>query len=68
MRGIIDLAGGVVEDREKSGEPVPESVAGKTYSGRFHARIPGHLHRRLAIEAAEAGISLNRLVAYKLAS
>ena len=29
-------------------------------------RIPPELHRRLALEAAEAGISLNRLASEKL--
>ncbi len=29
-------------------------------------RIPPELHRRLALEAAEAGISLNRLASDKL--
>jgi len=52
----------------KNGEAVPESIADRVYSGRFQARIPRDLHRKLAIEAAEAGVSLNRLVSYKLAS
>jgi predicted HicB family RNase H-like nuclease len=29
-------------------------------------RIPPEVHRRLAIEAAEAGVSLNRLIGAKL--
>jgi predicted HicB family RNase H-like nuclease len=32
----------------------------------FLVRIPPSLHRRLALEAAEAGISLNRLASDKL--
>jgi predicted HicB family RNase H-like nuclease len=31
-------------------------------------RIPPEVHRKLAIEAAEAGISLNRLASAKLGS
>lgn len=45
---------------------MPEPVAVKRYSGKFMIRIPPELHRRLAVEAAEAGISLNRLASDKL--
>ena len=51
---------------EANGETVPEPVAVKRYSGKFMIRIPPELHRRLAVEAAEAGISLNRLASDKL--
>ena len=36
------------------------------YSGEFRVRIPPHVHRALAMEAAEQGISLNRLASAKL--
>jgi predicted HicB family RNase H-like nuclease len=35
-------------------------------SGKFMERIPPEIHRKLAIEAEEGGISLNRLVSAKL--
>ena len=50
-----------IERLEANGEAVPEPIAVKRYSGRFMVRIPPELHRRLALEAAESGISLNRL-------
>jgi predicted HicB family RNase H-like nuclease len=34
---------------------------------RFVARVPPLLHRALVMEAAEQGISINRLVSAKLA-
>lgn len=37
-------------------------------SGEFRVRIPPTLHRALAIEAAEQGVSLNRLASLKLAA
>ena len=40
----------------------------KHYSGEFRVRIPPQVHRSLAIEAAEQGVSLNRLASAKLAS
>jgi hypothetical protein len=39
----------------------------KHYSGEFRVRIPPELHRQLAIQAAEQGVSLNRLASAKLA-
>jgi predicted HicB family RNase H-like nuclease len=51
-----------------SGEPIPAPLAEKHYSGAFRVRIPPQLHRSLALEAAEQGISLNRLASAKLSS
>jgi predicted HicB family RNase H-like nuclease len=53
---------------EAAGEPIPEPLAAKHYSGQFRVRIPPNLHRSLALEAAEQGISLNRLASAKLSS
>jgi predicted HicB family RNase H-like nuclease len=55
-----------VRDLEANGELVPEPLAVRQYSGKFMVRVPPELHRRLALEAAEAGISLNRLASDKL--
>lgn len=66
--GICKLVAEVLEDMEESGERVPEPLSVKTFSGRFQVRIPPHLHRGLAVKAAEENISLNRLVGAKLAS
>ncbi len=66
LQGIRQVVADVVSDLQKSGEPVPEPLAAKKYSGRFMVRIPPELHRQLAVEAAEAGVSLNRLASDKL--
>jgi len=66
LKGIRQTVAQVAADLEKSGEPVPEPIAVKKYSGKFMVRIPPELHRRLAIEAAESGVSLNRLASDKL--
>jgi len=66
LKGIRQVVAEVIADLEANGEPVPEPIAVKPYSGRFMVRIPPELHRRLAFEAAEAGISLNRLASDKL--
>ena len=55
------------ESYRENGEPVPVAPARKQYSGQFNVRIDKSLHRRLAMEAGRAGISMNALVARKLA-
>ncbi len=66
LRGIRKVVADVVADMQSSGECVPEPIAGKRYSGKFMVRVPTDVHRRLAAEAAEAGVSLNRLASAKL--
>ncbi len=68
LRGIEVLVHDVVGDMDAKGEATPVPLAHQNFSGSFTARVPKELHRRLALEAAEAGISLNRLVSLKLAS
>lgn len=67
LRGLVDLVAGVVADLEANGEPVPEPIAERRFSGRFNVRIPESLHRELALSAAQEGVSLNRLVSDRLA-
>lgn len=66
LNGIIALVGEVVEDMKVNNEPLPQPLADKRYSGKFQVRIPAAQHRSLTIQAAEQGVSLNRLVASKL--
>lgn len=67
LRGIRGVVAGVVADMKRSGEPIPEPLAVRKFSGKFMVRVPPDLHRALTLEAAEAGVSLNRLAAVKLA-
>src|SRR5690348_3514196 len=66
LQGIEALVRDVVAEMEAGGEAVPAPLADQTFSGKFMTRVPAGLHRRLALEAAEAGVSLNRLVSFKL--
>ncbi len=68
LAGIRKIVSDVIEDLRKSGEPIPPPLSEKRYSGEFRVRIPPQLHRALALEAAEQGVSLNRLASAKLAS
>ena len=67
LAGIRKVVAEVVADMEMNGEPIPEPLAEKHYSGQFKVRIPPELHRSLAMQAAEQGVSLNRLASAKLA-
>lgn len=67
LAGIRTVVDEVVDDMYSEGEPVPEPLADRQYSGRFNVRVPESLHRRLATQAAEEGVSLNRLVSDRLA-
>lgn len=66
LRGIRKLVEEVRNDMFKEGEAVPEPIALRQYSGKFMVRVPPQVHQKLAIEAAESGVSLNRLASSKL--
>lgn len=67
LSGIRGLVGEVVADMQTAAEPIPVPLAERQYSGRFMVRVPSLVHRALATEAAEQGVSINRLVSAKLA-
>ena len=66
LAGIRQLVHECIVDMLEEGEEVPEPIAVKSYSGKFMVRILPEAHRKLAIQAAESGVSLNRLVSSKL--
>ena len=66
LRGIRKIVQDVVKDMHNEGETVPEPISCRDYSGKFMVRIPSQVHRKLAIQAAESGVSLNRLASLKL--
>ena len=66
LAGIREVVGEVVLDLKASGEEIPQPLASKNYSGKFMVRVPPDIHRTLAIQAAEAGVSLNRMASAKL--
>lgn len=67
LRGIRRTVTDVVADMEAEGEPVPEPVATRKFSGKILVRIPPQVHRDLVLEACEEHVSLNRLVSARLA-
>lgn len=67
LRGIRGVVADMVADMKRSNEPIPEALASRHFSGKFMVRVPPDVHRELTVEAAEAGVSLNRLATVKLA-
>ena len=61
LKGIRNVVADVVKDMQANNEKIPEPIAIKNYSGKFMVRVPPEIHRDLALKAAEAGVSLNRL-------
>ncbi len=66
LKGIRNVVAEVVNDMKENGEPIPEPIASKNYSGKFMVRVPPEVHRSLALQAAESGVSINRLVSTRL--
>ena len=67
LTGIRKVVAEIIKDMKLSKELIPEPLSEKKFSGKFIVRVPSTVHRALAIEAAEQGVSINRLVSAKLA-
>lgn len=68
QEGLRNLVAEVLSDLEANGEVVPQPFGERTFSGRFNVRVSSSLHRKLAVDAAREGVSLNAWVMQKLAS
>ena len=66
LKGIRRVVAEGIKIMEADGDSIPEPLSNKKYSGKFSVRIPPEVHRNLAIQAAEEGVSLNRLISAKL--
>ncbi|ELB90977.1 hypothetical protein Rwratislav_21603 [Rhodococcus wratislaviensis IFP 2016] len=68
LDGIITVVRDVLEDMAGTGEKPPVPIADRSYSGTFTVRTSPRVHRTLAVEAEEQGVSLNLLVNQKLSA
>jgi len=68
MKGIRQIVSEAVSDMKLNDESIPEPLAERRYSGEFRVRIPPDVHRSLVMQAAEQGVSLNRLASAKLSN
>ena len=67
LQGIRDVVAEVISDMQSNDESIPQPIATRNYRGIFTVRIPSDVHRKLAIQAAESRVSVNRLISVKLA-
>ena len=67
LKGIHSVVKDCIADMLNNGEEVPLPISSRNYSGKFMVRVPPEVHRHLALEAIEAGVSLNRIASAKLA-
>jgi predicted HicB family RNase H-like nuclease len=66
LAGMVSLVEQTIADMQTNGEPVPEPLSLQKFSGKFIVRTTPEIHRQLAVQALESGVSLNRLVNSKL--
>jgi len=66
LKGIRTVVDKVMKDMHKKGEVIPEPISSRHFSGKFMVRVPPQVHQKLAVQAAEFGVSLNRLASAKL--
>jgi predicted HicB family RNase H-like nuclease len=67
LRGIRSVVKDCIRDMAQNNEEIPAPISTRKFSGKFMVRVPPEVHRHLAIEAAESGVSLNRIAGAKLA-
>ena len=53
--GIRNLVSDILADMEKSGEPPPEPISDREYSGKFLVRVPPAIHRSLVPSCSRGG-------------
>jgi len=66
LKGIRRVVAEGIKILEADGDSIPVPLSNRKYSGKFSVRIPPEIHRHLAIQAAEEGVSLNRFISAKL--
>ena len=60
--GIVDLLRFVLDDMYENGEVPPVPFSKRTYSGHISLRMTPEQHRRIVMESAEQGVSINQLL------
>ena len=66
LQGLESLVSDVLDDLEAEGAELPQPLAERPYSGTLNLRLGPHLHRRVALEAAEAGLRINSYLVRKV--
>ena len=60
--GMTSLLRETLEEMYADGEEPPAPFSKRTYSGHISLRMTPEQHRRIAMESAEQGVSINQLL------
>ena len=60
------LLAGILDEMATNNEVIPEPFGLRRYKGSLSLGVPSDVHRSLAIEAAEQGVSINELILSKI--
>lgn len=66
LAGLTSVVEEVLQDMLTEGEEIPAPWDERTFSGKFNLRLGPDLHKRVALEAAERGESMNTYVMKQL--
>lgn len=66
LEGIMEEVAFVLHDLAENNEHIPEPLMTRRYSGRIALRMTPEQHRRVAMEAAEQGVSINTLLVSRI--
>lgn len=66
LNGLVGLVGDALSDMAEAGEQPPVPLGRRRFSGKFPLRMTPEQHRRVAIEAAEAHVSINQLLVSRI--
>lgn len=66
LSGLVGLVDDVLSDMSASGEQPPIPLGRRRFNGKFPLRMTPEQHRRVAIEAAEAHVSINQLLVSRI--
>ena len=68
-KALLEIENVVTESikwMEEEKEPVPEPFGLKKFKGNLTLRVPPEVHKKLVIESAEEGVSLNQYILSKI--
>ena len=66
LAGAVSLVEFALEELKCSRERIPAPLSQRSFSGEIRLRMPKEVHRRVACEAAEQGISINQLLVSRI--
>ena len=66
LTNIVEVVDESIQWLAEEKSPIPEPFGLKNYKGNLSLRVPAETHRKLAIQSAEEGVSINQYILSKL--